>query len=60
MRAKQITLHPEHHSRLHKLVEYIILAAERRRRVTISAASRSFWRGGQIDVGWLAAERPGG
>jgi hypothetical protein len=37
MRERQIALHPGHHSRLHKLVEYIILAAERRR---VAAQSR--------------------
>jgi hypothetical protein len=53
MREGQIALHPGHHSRLHKLVEYIILAAERRRSVTISAASRSSRYDHQLGR-WLA------
>jgi hypothetical protein len=58
MQERQIALHPGHHSSLHKLVEYIILAAERRRSVTISAASESFWRNGQIDIGWRRRNGP--
>jgi hypothetical protein len=53
MRERQIALQSKQDSKLHKLVEYIILAAKRRRSVTISAASRSSRYDHQLDR-WLA------